>query len=278
MLAHLAAAAAALALAATSAIASPAPSLTTRVQSLNPPISVLQERHEPLFEPEDRALSNAKRLALGLPLLPPRPRREGWQLEAPRSLPSSMPLPAATGYIKLLNADTGAELGLLAAGWNSFGEYGTVTPSTANALGVKIDITAAALGAADITALNSPNPSYPFVGAISGFSSASPDLRAGSSNYAYVGGTKQTPPYSPPASPGNSFTAATNIPEQSESAIFKYNPITKAIAVQYVNVDSSRPATYLGLTQGVLVLTGDKVAFTNTFGPTVWVALEFVPA
>jgi hypothetical protein len=125
------------------------------------------------------------------------------------------------------------------------------------------------------TSVNGPDNNFPYVGGIVGFFSANNDLAAGSYHYAYWGGTVQTPVDSPPVSGGNSFTAATGIPEAIESAIWPLSGANELTA-QWINTDLSTPATYIARIQDVLLLTGDLTAFSNTFGPTVVVTLAFV--
>jgi len=117
---------------------------------------------------------------------------------------------------------------------------------------------------------------FPLFGAIQGFSSSSTDLSTGSPNYVYLGGSGETPANAPPASPGNSFTAATSIAEQSESAIWSFDSNTHELTAQWVNTDSSEPAITIGYTQDVLVLTSNLDSFVGTFGPTQKVSLKFV--
>jgi hypothetical protein len=75
-------------------------------------------------------------------------------------------------------------------------------------------------------------------------------------------------PNSPPANVGNSFSAVTSIPKNSESAVWSFDPVTLAITPQWVNTDLSHPKTIIVYTQDVLLFTGDFTAFVNIFGPS----------
>ncbi|TFK35662.1 hypothetical protein BDQ12DRAFT_725722 [Crucibulum laeve] len=50
------------------------------------------------------------------------------------------------------------------------------------------------------------------------------------------------------------------------------------LTAHWVNADSSNPETFIGLIDGVLVLTGDNDKFSNAFGPTRWLTLRLVYA
>jgi hypothetical protein len=180
------------------------------------------------------------------------------------------PVPC-TGNLQVTNTDTHTVIGFVSKTWNSFGEF-VVTTTPSDYLSVSL-----APGAQqNITAVNGQDPSFPLVGAIVGFSSTSDNLASGSPNYAYLGGTTATPPGSPPAAGANAFTHATGIGEHIESAIWTIND-ANMLSPQWINTDSSQPATHLVDITNILVVTGDVTAFTNTFGPNSNVALTFVP-
>lgn len=180
---------------------------------------------------------------------------------------------ACSGYIQVTDADTGADLGFVANIWNTFGEYGALTPDATN----RLEVTFTPSAPFSITAVNGPNGNFPFVGGIKGFSSTNPDLGVGSFNYTYLGGTVQTPPNSPPQNLPNSFTQATGIPEPIESAIWSLSS-SNELTAQWVNTDLSKPATHILRQQaeGIFALTGDPTAFRNTFGPSTAVEFTFV--
>ncbi|KAJ7100939.1 hypothetical protein B0H15DRAFT_944231 [Mycena belliarum] len=210
-----------------------------------------------------QALTNAKRLALGLPLL--RPHR---RITAP---PTSSPLPPVPQRCNIRAVGTdNTDFGYLSPLWNGFGEYGMFQASPDGALELAFSYSPGSPSQISITAANGPSAMYSFFGAIVGFASTSNDFGLGSYHYAYLGGTTQTAAGAPPSSDGdNSFSAATGISKDIESAIWSYDPVTHALTAQWVNTDGAAPAThivYANDSNKALAITGDVVAFQDTFG------------
>ncbi|KAJ7903085.1 hypothetical protein B0H13DRAFT_2025990 [Mycena leptocephala] len=101
------------------------------------------------------------------------------------------------------------------------------------------------------------------------------NLSSGSSNFAYIQGTTQTPPNSPPASVSNSYPSA----EDSESAIWIYDASTNAITAQWINTDSSLPTTSIAYVSGSdSLITGDSNAFLSAFATFSIVKFVFEPS
>jgi hypothetical protein len=75
-------------------------------------------------------------------------------------------------------------------------------------------------------------------------------------------------PKYPPANVGNSFSAVKSIPQNSESAVWSFDPVTLAITPQWVNTGLSHPITIIVYTQETLLFTGDFTAFVNNVGPS----------
>ncbi|KAJ7087498.1 hypothetical protein C8R44DRAFT_893200 [Mycena epipterygia] len=243
---------------------------TRRTLNFNPTAEQLNNAPTFVTARAPQPLTNAKRLAMGLP--PLNPRRRG--AVAPRQ----SPLPPASTKCNILATETdGTFAGYVSPAWNSFGEYGALQDAQDGALEVSFSYSPDSPGQLSFTATNGPDATYPFIGAIKGISSSSSDLGPGSANYAYLGGTSQTPAGSPPSAGDNAFDAATHLTEDIESAIWSYDSSTQAITAQWINTDSSAPSTHIVHTQGVLALTGDVNAFTSTFGPTDEVIFFCVP-
>ncbi|KAG8977381.1 hypothetical protein FRC05_001779 [Tulasnella sp. 425] len=219
-------------------------------------------------------MTNAKRLSMGLPPLKPKSLHRGTRVgSAPRGGPSmTPPVPWVYSLFQHVPGTDGTDYGFISPVWNGFGEYGQVQSSQDSALVVTFNVSpdASSTSQLDFTADNSPSATYPFFGAIDGFASTSDNLGPGSYNYAYIGGTTQTPAGSPPNSGGdNSFTAATGIPEDIESAVWTYDASTNAITAQWINTDGSSPAThivYANDANQAFALTGDVGSFQSTFG------------
>jgi hypothetical protein len=170
-----------------------------------------------------------------------------------------------SGYIHVTNADTGEELGFVSNVWNDFGEYGVTTNANQRLL-VSFPVSPQF----SITAVNGPDSQFPYVGAIQGFASTSPDLGVGSRNYVYVGGTVETPVGATPAVLPNAYTNATGIPQTVESAIWSLSASNEFTA-QWVNSDGTKPATYsmYYTPESALFLTGDPSAWRSTLVPAV---------
>jgi hypothetical protein len=177
-----------------------------------------------------------------------------------------------TGYIEVNDTSTSSVLGYVSDTYNSFGEA-TTTSNPADRLLVTFNTSSSPFA---ITALNGPSVSFPYLGAIVGFSSTSDDLGAGSFNYLYLGGTVLTPSGSPPVSGGNTFSDATGIPENIESSIWSVS-VGNTLNAQWINTDLSSPTTDPFYTEDTLGFTGDFTAFQAEFGPATPVSFTFVP-
>lgn len=261
---------------ATAAVAVARPS--TQPLSLNPDSRVAH----PIADAGTPApLTNAKRLAKGLPPLSPkaarRPNRSGphggTKVDTARRTVSS-PLPPVNVKCNILVKDTnnGTAFGFISPVWNVFGEYGIVQPDQAGALEVSFSYSPESpdsLTQRDFLATNGPGATYPFVGATVGFVSTSDDLAVGSYNYAYITGTTQIPAGPPEGADNNSFSGTTGIPKSAESAIWTYNPTTQDIIVQWINTDGSPAPTnlvYANDFNQAFIITGDVETFQGVFG------------
>jgi hypothetical protein len=175
-----------------------------------------------------------------------------------------------TGYIEVNNSST-----FVSNTFNGFGEYITTT-NLANALTVSFTPTSSPFS---MTATNNPgSAAFPFVGGIRGFPDSSSNLGSGNSNFTYLGGTTSTAPGATPAPGPNSFTAATGISEDIETAIWSISA-SNILTGQWINTDGSKPTTFIitSTAQGnEVLLTGDPTAFVNSFGSATLDTLTFV--
>ncbi|KAE9398841.1 hypothetical protein BT96DRAFT_994545 [Gymnopus androsaceus JB14] len=222
--------------------------------------------------PRHLELTNAKRFSLGLPPNPPKIRATSSKF-APRAGPSGRPGQPTAGCLKICDASDGASLGYVSRTLNSFGEYGATT-SSGQELKVQADTSTA--GAINVGTTNSPDASFPYLVGITGFANNANGLREGEFNYVYIGAGGQTAVGATPRAETNSFSIATGNPEAIESAIFVFEPSLN-LSPFWINGDGSKPTVYLGLYENALFLTGDKSAFTRTFGPATWVTMTFEP-
>ncbi|KZP09958.1 hypothetical protein FIBSPDRAFT_938256 [Athelia psychrophila] len=254
---------------------------TTTPQGINPDPSVLQNvaarnLNARAPAPAPVAMTNAQRMARGLP--PKAPVRRHDKPHHPR--PSSLPQYAAffareshtsaMGYILVTKStDASAPSGYLTNSQNRFGEYQSYSTNVTQALKVSFSYDHTAPSKIEITAVNGPTSqatSAPFFGGIQGFSST-PDLAVGSSNYFYLGSVAHTAAGAIPAGGINSFKKATNIAEDIESSIWSLDPPSGALTCQWINTDGSTPPCIFVYTQNQYAVIGDLTAFQNTFGP-----------
>jgi len=257
---------AALAAVATTALAQP----TRRLISLNPSFG-----RGVSDVPNTGPITNAKRFAMHLPPITPKalrrrlhevPRAPTRVQAAPRS--ESSPLPPSTTKCNILAKTVdGSTIGFLSAAFNRFGEYGSFQGSQDGALVASFSNTPGASSSQmDMYVENSPSSTYPFLGAIDGFSATDNDLGQGSYNYAYIGGTAQTAPGSPAMPDQNTYYMATGYDGDYESAIWSYDAGSQAITAQWINTDGSAPSTHILYANDVnqaLVLTGDPDALRS---------------
>ncbi|KAI0073097.1 hypothetical protein K474DRAFT_1603949 [Panus rudis PR-1116 ss-1] len=184
----------------------------------------------------------------------------------PRQSPAPcVPVTGRVAVARQAGPSNAAVNGFVAAVPNRFGEY-QFTEDPTEALQVRFCPNDGAIF--DLPTLNGVT-AHPFLGLVSGFANSSPNLRAGSSNYAYLAGVSQTAPGSPPQTLPNSFTDATRIRELVESAIWSYDPATRALSALWFNTDGSpAPATTILYvpTSDAFAVTGDAGAFLRAFG------------
>jgi len=180
---------------------------------------------------------------------------------------------STTCLILAKNAATGQELGFVSKDWNSYAEYGPLESTQEKALEVSFSASPDTPShQIDLLAVNGKSPAHPFVGAAVGFGSDDENIGAGSANYLILVGTTQTPPGSTPSSDANnSFGQATGADAASESAIWSYDPVSRAFTIQWINVDGSSTDAHILLSAqeeggDLFSLTGDANTFRATYG------------
>ncbi|PSS36926.1 hypothetical protein PHLCEN_2v1244 [Hermanssonia centrifuga] len=201
----------------------------------------------------ESAMSNGQRLARGLSPKKPKFRRAEVDRSRPRPSPtptsSAGPKPtkgacvSRTGIVHVTSPSNSPDDGrgarphldgYLGMRGNVFGEF-EYTTERRDALTVTVDDCAGA--PFDLVASNGFK-AFPFVGGIKGFSSDSPNLAKRSYNYVYIGGVTETGPHATPRNTGNAFSAATDISEVDESAIWSFQKGSNTILeAQWVNAD-----------------------------------------
>ncbi|QRV80658.1 hypothetical protein RhiJN_08673 [Ceratobasidium sp. AG-Ba] len=256
-----------------------------RTTSLNPPPELAKSMDWAALSAGvalPKPATNAQRLARGLPLIKPKtarrhshrrgPHRLGSHvLAAPRAQPSPEPPVSKQCNIAVTSSPAGDQLGLLAAVFNRFGEYGAVVSTTnPNPLVVSFSYSLDSTEQLDLTAVNGPSTAQPFFGTAVGYGSSNNDMSSTSPNYLIIVGTTQTPPGSPPSDEAdNTFSQTTSIPVAAESAVWVYDPVTQALTIRWVNTDGTPVDLSILLcnqSDDFLVATGNPALFTSTFG------------
>ncbi|RPD68794.1 hypothetical protein L226DRAFT_472813 [Lentinus tigrinus ALCF2SS1-7] len=209
-------------------------------------------------------LTNAQRLARGLPLNnPPKPSPRPSHKPSPR--PSSSPACVAkTGYIEA--KVEGQATGYVSMNTNVYGEY-EFTTDASEALSVSLSYCADKKDTFDIMTLNGA-ADFDYLGFITGSSNhgTKRDLDQGSYNYAYLGGVHKER-RGPAVRADNTFTCATGLKESVESNVWSVNG-DKYLSVSWVNTDKSTPCvTVLYFSDdNNFVITADPEKYMKTFG------------
>ncbi|KAF8910718.1 hypothetical protein CPB85DRAFT_1435187 [Mucidula mucida] len=207
--------------------------------------------------------TNAKRMARGLgpaapnferaTVLPGRRHNPTRMGSARRSTPSGS---ASFTGIKVTRADNGGFVGFVKKVFinNSSSKRYGVTTNTANALQVTPFMNQNSYTTIDLQEPNPTDSSHPLLGAVVAGSSTNDNLSSGSANYCQLTGTSHTAANAPASAAGNSFSSS-----KSESMIWTYSTSTQKITAQWVNTDSSKPATFLYYlpSSDSLLLVGD---------------------
>ncbi|OSD00535.1 hypothetical protein PYCCODRAFT_1371041 [Trametes coccinea BRFM310] len=215
-------------------------------------------------------LTNAQRLARGLPPRSPRLNTRRNRALAARQSATPCTFSQPTGIIRVSSANDNSLNGYISSTANSFGEY-TVTTDASQALSVAIQRCNSASGPFDMTALNGALSSqYPYVGLVNGFASTDDNIRAGSYNYAYIAGTT-IPAGSPAEAVPNAYSGATGSVKDAESAIWTLDdsdPNHIVLTPRWVNTDGSQATTQLVYSPGAgaLAVVGDAAVFASNFG------------
>ncbi|KAF7340209.1 hypothetical protein MVEN_01939500 [Mycena venus] len=187
---------------------------------------------------EDHPLpsTNAKRLELGLPLLPP--RRATPRGSAPRAEPSPGTLITRTCNLKATVSGTTTLLGYVSQSVNNFGVYGNLLPSTTGALEVTFTYSGLAHTALNLLTTNG-NSVYPYFGAVLAAPDNNYNMRSDNSVGAFVVGTPKTSA-GPPGYVGSTDTTF----GYAESAIWTYDSETQVLTPVFVSPDGTSPTLY----------------------------------
>ncbi|KAH7926018.1 hypothetical protein BV22DRAFT_1046345 [Leucogyrophana mollusca] len=213
-------------------------------------------------------LTNAERLARGLPILPPKfgrsvpgyarnptPASPEKRVVAVSASPSPKPIRTEwfykfTGRIKVVSYD-GEPLGYLR-------NWATGSVSGVNAGGpsseLHVSFKAPRRGGDHLFSILATNPNFPAPYYIGTTTSAT--LAPGSPSSVAFGNVEQTPPKSPPVTSGN---------QTDESAIWSFDGKTNELTAHYVNPDGSPAKTTIAynIWDNNIFFVGDIDAFNN---------------
>ncbi|KAJ6511228.1 hypothetical protein DFH09DRAFT_1100451 [Mycena vulgaris] len=194
--------------------------------SVNDPANLARQ---PRSAPPPAPRTNAKRLALGLPPLPPGRRDIKLARTAAYALsPRQSPPPPTIKHCNLrVKTDAQVDMGFLAATFNNYNQYGIFTTTQSAALEL------------DMKPVNGPSDNlYPAVGGIVPYGATG--ALTGSGEYLYLGGTYQSGGGADPTSGMSSVPGS----QLFESAIWTYVPGTGEVSPHWVNPGSVYPNTY----------------------------------
>ncbi|KAI9639845.1 uncharacterized protein MKK02DRAFT_40173 [Dioszegia hungarica] len=216
-------------------------------------------------------MTNAERLARGLPLNKPAPRRTSPHVARAQSSPA--PVVTYTARIRIDRADGTGTLGYVGA---VTGAQALLQTSAANAVVVSFSLPVGSTSGSQINLAVTSPVAFPNIGLIQGRDSTSSDLSTDSFNYIYIGETSTTAAGAPPASVGNAYTSATNNPRTAESAVWNVDVTTFRLVPTWINTDGSAAPTNL-FTQGAgLYASGSQELFTNRYPAQTIAANYFI--
>ncbi|KAJ7075219.1 hypothetical protein B0H15DRAFT_867558 [Mycena belliarum] len=201
--------------------------------------------------PEPLPLTNGKRLAIGLPLLPPKRR----SANAPRVLTSPVPPPPVRRCnIRMLGKYTGQHYGFIPQlNVNNF-YGGNPQFSQRDSLEVSFPISSIAPSWMTFTTTRGGSANFPALGAnrvVEG------DMGPGRGAYGFLVGTVHRTVPSPPSNGANSA----NNGHPWETTIWGYNPTTNEIKARWMNPSGSVPLYFmLHPVSFSLFTTGDPIA------------------
>ncbi|KAJ7620366.1 hypothetical protein FB45DRAFT_1033043 [Roridomyces roridus] len=243
---------------------------TTPRRSLNPDESVLKAvANSSESHLADHVYTNARRLALGLPLI--KPRRRGTFARSPST--SATPGTPMTCNLRVTSTSPAAtQYGYIGAAYNGHGEWGMLQPTQSGALQVSFSYSSAT-SQMDILAVNGPvdgTISYPYFGAIVGATALGADFSPDSSAFALLVGVQQEPA-GPTVAGRNSLAARTigGTVNPLESAIWTYDPVTQEVVPSWINTNGAAASpTELAydITDGFFFLTGSVSKVVGDFG------------
>ncbi|KAJ7293968.1 hypothetical protein C8J57DRAFT_1211347 [Mycena rebaudengoi] len=227
-------------------------------------------------------LTNAMRLARGLPLNKPRRRSNN----LPR-IPVPSNSPYRTVYHSLLEVRgvaSGLTLGYVSKNFiTGHGDFG-ITNKTEQALQVDFGLDGTGTTSSsyiDFYPQNADSSAFGYLGFIQAIEDTDSNISFGSFQYGYLGLTSQTSrlslPVTPSGSDSNMYTHQTGVSRTYESAIWSVDITYGFVDASWINQDESYPTTILFLdANGAIRFGGDLGVYRNHSGPATEIALHAV--
>jgi hypothetical protein len=220
--------------------------------------------------------TNAERLRKRLPLRPP--TRLFARHNDPQ--PSSVPKVTYTGVIQVLTSSSsdGVSLGYIAPDPNYWTPL--LTPDINSALRVSFQLDQGATSGSQLALTQLNDNRGTFFAPVVGRDSTSSNIAPGSFNYLYLDpvAAPGTPPGSTPQSAPSFFSTSSGLDKQTETSVWSVSLVTGALSLQWINTDSSTPATIVFVQSNHVYAGGDPAAFQSRFpAPVTTVTLKFIP-
>ncbi|KAJ7616542.1 hypothetical protein FB45DRAFT_1034861 [Roridomyces roridus] len=193
----------------------------------------------------DGVLTNAQRLARGLPLLKPR-RHSNFPRQ---STPSSVAPVPVTCNIHVQPLDPNIQIGgFLTSDLGSWGQFYGLQDSQSGSMTVTFSYTPGSTTLFPILASTPSWANYQYMAAIIGDGSNGNDFASDYPNYAYLGKSNQVPEGPPSTTAGNSYADSIGMPGVGvETALWSYDPHTGALTATWINSNGDRVPAYLNV-------------------------------
>jgi len=222
-----------------------------------------------------KALTNAERLARGLPLNPPT-RRTNSDFSARDAQPSSTPSQTYTVVIQVFSGST--SLGYVAPDPNYWTPL--LTPDASSALRVSFSLPVGATSGSQLGLTQLNDNRGTFFGPVVGRDSTSDDIGTGSFNYLYLDpiSSPGSPPGSPPSHIPSFFSTSTGLDKTAETSVWSVDLVAETLTAQWINTSGPTPATTIFVQSNHLYAGGDANAFQSRFpAPVTTVTLKIIP-
>jgi hypothetical protein len=155
-----------------------------------------------------------------------------------------------------------------------------LTPDIGSALAISFSLPDGATSGSQLDLTQTNDNRGTFFGLVVGRDSTSSNIASGSFNYFYLDPTAApgTSPGDTPQSVPSYFSTSSGLDKQAETSVWSVDLITGSLTGQWINTDSTTPATILFVQSNHLYAGGDPGAFHSRFpAPVTTVTLQFIP-